>query len=135
MRDATVLPDGSVRHEEHISVKGSRTDYPWVCICRPGEHDHAKTHAEIKEKLVARDKLIDALHALVGQSGITDCNIQIRGPRRWDLYVSWLLQAPGLEPVRRVVRESYKHPEQCLDPASILDMVDASQKEFDDLHS
>lgn len=135
-KKATVLRDGRVHHQAHVTTPGSEAIYAWSCACHPDDaHDHEALHATIAKRLEQRHVRLADLHALEGftervglvRLTITDCNIQIHGPAKWVLHVSWLELAPHHEaPTRREYRQEMTTPSECVSPAKILDIVRVS---------
>jgi hypothetical protein len=87
------LSDGRVVEKVHIDLKG-KSDWDWHCVCPPGDkHNHDALIGEIAAKVANRQEIVGPLNALVGtkigEATITDCQIQIRAPKIWPLYVAW----------------------------------------------
>lgn len=124
-----------MHHRALVSAPGGGS-YTWSCVCSPGDrHDHAATHAELAEKLEKREAAIGALNALVGRRGrvgllryeITDCNVQIHGPKLWRLYVAWT-QTTVFDGEATVASRSfdYEDPALCLALDEILALIEAA---------
>jgi hypothetical protein len=86
------LPDGRVVYRADMTMPECIA-YSWQCVCRPEEkHDHQPFIGKLAQGIVNRNEVNKGYNDLVGQDGITDCNIQIHGPDKWVLYVSWLYE-------------------------------------------
>jgi hypothetical protein len=89
------LLDGRIVHRAEIEAGGF--PYNWSCVCRPEDkHDHGPFIEKLSVGLLNRNQVNDSYQALVGKDGITDCNVQIHGPLKWRLHVSWIYEN-GLE--------------------------------------
>jgi hypothetical protein len=107
-------------------------------------HDHAAAHADLAERLGKRALVVGELNALVGRKGrvgllryvVTDCNIQIKGPRFWNLFVGWQ-EAPieGGDAVQRSFEIAYDDPAKCASPAGVVVLIEAEVEKGSDRYA
>jgi len=131
------------RGRVHFTHKGPRTEFcadvvtaktvhSFRCVCSPDDnHDHETLLAERARLVLRHDAVIDGYTALVGKKGsvdgvgyeITDCKIRILGPANWELYISWLEDHGGPEPIRQTVTFDKDVPDAHIPPAEVLKLI------------
>lgn len=115
-----VIKGGGQKARYSALVKSGNSAFRWNCDCSvDDEHDHEAVIEELGRKLEKNDTLTSGYAGLVGTEGrlglirykITDCHVQIWGPKRFSLYVAWTVQPldetipPTMDGIRKVAED------------------------------
>jgi hypothetical protein len=121
--------------EVRADLVTAKTVYPFRCVCAPEEnHDHEIAMRDLAALIERHDAVIDDYRNHEGTKGvvnglsyeITDCKIRILGPACFELYVSWLEDHGGGEPVRHTKTWTSETPDDHV-PAKEIHRVIAEE--------